>query len=54
MVPYVCVHVNAVLTHASQTGATLGYIDARLDALTEQCVDALEKQGFKRLNNSSV
>lgn len=36
------------ISHASQTDATFDYIDARLDALTEQCIDALEKQGFKR------
>jgi 5-oxoprolinase (ATP-hydrolysing) len=31
-----------------QTAATFDYIDARLDALTEQCIDVLEKQGFNR------
>lgn len=25
------------------------YIDARIDALTDQCTEVLEKQGFKRL-----
>ena len=32
----------------SRTATTFDYIDARLDALTEQCIDVLEKQGFKR------
>ena len=47
------VHVDAVLSLASRTDATFDNIDARLDALTEQCIDVLEKQGFRRFCNSN-